>query len=79
MAHFNRWWDSLGKAERIVAISLGLSAPIAIINSTVWAIATMYIVRQRTRVDLERARAAYLRAAALAEGEPEGEPAFPAR
>jgi hypothetical protein len=74
MAQFNRWWDSLGKAERIVAISLGLSAPIAIVNSTVWAIATMYIVRQRTRVDLERARAAYARAAALAEAELEGEP-----
>jgi hypothetical protein len=79
MAHFNRWWDSLGKAERIVAISLGLSAPIAIINSTVWAIATMYIVRQRTRVDLERARAASLRAEALAEHEPEDVTAFPAR
>ncbi|HEV2237801.1 MAG TPA: hypothetical protein VGR57_14170 [Ktedonobacterales bacterium] len=59
MAQFNRWWDSLGKAERIVAISVGLSAPIAIINSTVWAIAVtvMHVTRQRARVEIERVRA----------------------
>jgi hypothetical protein len=60
MAQFNRWWDSLGRAERIVAISLGLSAPIAIINSTVWAVAVtvMQVSRQRARVEIERVRAA---------------------
>jgi hypothetical protein len=79
MAQFNRWWDSLGKAERVVAISLGLSAPIAIINSTVWAIATMYIVRQRAQVEIERARVEYAREAALAEREPADERAIPTR
>jgi hypothetical protein len=86
MAQFNRWWDSLGKAERIVAISLGFSAPIAIINSTVWAIAVtiMHSSRQRARVEIERARATYAREAALAEREPSqreeaGERAIPAR
>lgn len=78
---FNRWWDSLGKAERIVAISLGISAPIAIINSTVWAVAVtvMQVARQRARVEIERTRAAYAREAALAEREPADERAIPAR
>jgi hypothetical protein len=86
MAQFNRWWDSLGRAERIVAISLGLSAPIAIINSTVWAVAVtvMQVSRQRTRVEIERARTAAAHEAALAEREPAarelaGERAIPAR
>jgi hypothetical protein len=80
MAQFNRWWDSLGKAERIVAISLGLSAPIAIVNSTVWAIATttMYIARQRARVEVERVRAA-AHATPQADHELEGERATSTR
>jgi hypothetical protein len=79
MAQFNRWWDSLGKTERIVAISLGLSAPIAIINSTVWAIATMYIVRQRTQVEIERVRAAVSQQAALTDPDLADERAIPTR
>jgi hypothetical protein len=54
--YFIRWWETLGRAERIVALSIGLSAPIAIINSTVWAIAVTYITHERTRVALERLR-----------------------
>ncbi len=51
MRYFIRWWETLGKAERIVALSIGLSAPVAIINSTVWAIASAYMVHERSRVD----------------------------
>ena len=57
MHHFMRWWETLGRAERIVALSIGLSAPIAIINSTVWAIASAYMVHERSRVAIERLRA----------------------
>lgn len=57
MRPFLRWWETLGRAERIVALSIGLSAPIAIVNSTVWAIATAYIVHERSRVEIERLRA----------------------
>jgi hypothetical protein len=85
MAQFNRWWDSLGKAERIVAISLGLSAPVAIINSTVWAVAVtvMQVSRQRARVEIERARAVAAHEAAveaaLADPDRAGERAIPTR
>ena len=57
MRQFLRWWDTLGKAERIVALAIGLSAPIAIINSTVWAIASAYMVHEKSRVEIERLRA----------------------
>ena len=81
MAQFNRWWDSLGRAERIVAISLGFSAPIAIINSTVWAVAVtvMQVSRQRARVEIERVRAAAAHEATLTERELAGERAIPVR
>jgi hypothetical protein len=55
--YFIRWWETLGRAERIVALSLGLGAPVAILNSTVWAIAVAYMTHERTRVALERLRA----------------------
>ena len=58
MAGFIRWWESLGKAERIVALAIGLSAPIAIINSTVWAITVAYMSHQKALVDIERLRLA---------------------
>jgi hypothetical protein len=56
MRYFIRWWETLGKAERIVALSIGLSAPVAIINSTVWAIASAYMVHERSRVEIEKLR-----------------------
>lgn len=63
MRHFFRWWESLGRAERIVALSIGLSAPIAIINSTVWAIASAYMVHERSQVEIARLRAQAAQAA----------------
>jgi hypothetical protein len=55
-------------------------APIAIVNSTVWAIATttMYIARQRARVEVERVRAA-AHATPQADHELEGERATSTR
>jgi hypothetical protein len=57
MRYFVRWWETLGRAERIVALSIGLSAPIAIINSTVWAVAVAYMAHEKYQVDRERLRA----------------------
>jgi hypothetical protein len=56
MRHFVRWWETLGRAERIVALSIGLSAPIAIINSTVWAIAVAYMAHEKSVVEIEQIR-----------------------
>lgn len=56
MRYLTRWWEGMGKAERITAMSLATGALIAIVNSTVWAIASSYMVRQRTLADIERAR-----------------------
>lgn len=63
MHHFLRWWETLGRAERIIALSIGLSAPIAIISSTVWAIASAYMVHERSRVEIERLHAQVAQAA----------------
>ncbi len=52
MRYFVRWWETLGRAERIVALSIGLSAPVAIINSTVWAVAVAYMVHEKSRVEI---------------------------
>jgi hypothetical protein len=46
----------MGKAERITAMSLATGALIAIVNSTVWAIASSYMVRQRALAEIEQAR-----------------------
>jgi hypothetical protein len=56
MRYLTRWWEGMGKAERITAMSLAAGALIAIVNSTVWAIASSYMVRQRTLAEIERAR-----------------------
>jgi hypothetical protein len=56
MRYLTRWWEGMGKAERITAMSLATGALIAIVNSTVWAIASTYMVRQRTLAEIERAR-----------------------
>lgn len=50
MRYALRWWETLGKSERIVAMSLAAGSVVAITNSTVWAIAASYMVRQRARV-----------------------------
>lgn len=72
MRHVMRWWETLGRSERIVALSIGLAAPVAIANSTVWAIAVCYMVRQKTLVEIERVRTHAVDAAA--EPPPPGAP-----
>jgi len=56
MRYLTRWWEGMSKAERITAMSLATGALIAIVNSTVWAIASSYMVRQRMLAEIERAR-----------------------
>jgi len=56
MRYLTRWWEGMDKAERITAMSLATGALIAIVNSTVWAIASSYMVRQRMLAEIERAR-----------------------
>jgi hypothetical protein len=60
MRYLTRWWEGMGKAERITAMSLATGALIAIVNSTVWAIASGYMVRQRALAEIERARCGVL-------------------
>jgi hypothetical protein len=45
-----RWWETLGKSERIVAMSLTAGSIVAISSSTVWAVAASYIAKQKARV-----------------------------
>jgi ferric-dicitrate binding protein FerR (iron transport regulator) len=45
-----------GTSKRITAMSLATGALIAIVNSTVWAIASSYMVRQRMLTEIARAR-----------------------
>ena len=50
MRYALRWWETLGKSERIVAMSLAAGSVISITSSTVWAVAASYMVKQRARV-----------------------------
>jgi len=59
MRYFVRWWETLGRAERIVAMSLATGGLVAMVNSTGWAIAVAYMTRQKAlaAIEIERARA----------------------
>ena len=50
MRTFLRWWETLGRPERIVAMSLTAGSIAAIANSTTWAIAVCYMTRQKALV-----------------------------
>jgi hypothetical protein len=52
MPYLLRWWETLGRPERIVAMSLAAGSVVAITNSTVWAVAVSYMVHQKARVVL---------------------------
>jgi hypothetical protein len=52
MRYVLRWWETLGRPERIVAMSLAAGSVVAITNSTVWAVAVSYMAHQKTRVAL---------------------------
>ena len=59
MRYFVRWWETLGRAERIVAMSLATGGVVAMVNSTGWAVAVAYMARQKAlaAIEIERARA----------------------
>lgn len=50
MRYALRWWETLGKSERIVAMSLTAGSIVAISSSTVWAVAASYMAKQKARV-----------------------------
>lgn len=56
MRTFLRWWETLGRPERIVAMSLATGGVVAIANSTVWAVAVCYMTRQKALVALRAQR-----------------------
>lgn len=56
MRYLLRWWETLGRPERIVAMSLAAGGTVAITNSTVWAIAVCYMTRQKTKAALAATR-----------------------
>lgn len=71
MRYMLRWWETLGRPERIVAMSLAVGGTVAITNSTVWAIAVCYMTRQKASVALAAAQnetAAAIRATATPGG-----------
>lgn len=57
MGYLSRGWESMTPRERIVAMSLASGSLVAIVNSTVWALATCYMSRQRALVQLAHERA----------------------
>ncbi len=54
MRHVVRWWETVGRPERIVAMSLAAGGVVAIVNSAVWAVAVSYMARQKALVALAR-------------------------
>lgn len=56
MRTFLRWWETLGRPERIVAMSLATGGIVAIANSTTWAVAVCYMTRQKALVAMEAQR-----------------------
>jgi hypothetical protein len=55
MRTFLRWWETLGRPERIVAMSLAAGGTVAIANSLTWAVAVCYISRQKAQVAMWQA------------------------
>lgn len=59
MPYVWRWWETLSRPERIVAMTLATAGAVGIVNSTVWAIAVAYMSRQKALVALARERQFY--------------------
>lgn len=57
MRYLSRCWEGMTPRERIVAMSLATGGFVAIVNSSVWAVAVCYINRQRALVKLAQAEA----------------------
>jgi hypothetical protein len=56
MRYMLRWWETLGRPERIVAMSLAVGGTVAVANSTVWAIAVCYMTHQKTKAAIAAAQ-----------------------
>ncbi|HLJ82054.1 MAG TPA: hypothetical protein VKT52_11240 [Ktedonobacterales bacterium] len=55
MRTFLRWWETLGRPERIVAMSLTAGSIVAVANSLTWAVAACYMTRQKAQVSMWQA------------------------
>lgn len=56
MRYMLRWWETLGRPERIVAMSLAVGGVVTVANSTVWAIAVSYMTHEKAKVALVAAQ-----------------------
>lgn len=56
MRYMLRWWETLGRPERIVAMSLAVGGAVAVTNSTIWAVAVSYMTHEKTKVALAAAQ-----------------------
>lgn len=70
MHHAMRAWETMTRPERIVAMSLVAGSVIAIVNSTVWAVAVSSMTRQQARVRLAQLQLDHALAARDAAREP---------
>lgn len=52
MHYMLRWWETLTRPERIVAMSLATGGVVAITNSTVWAVAVSYMAAQKAKAEI---------------------------
>lgn len=55
MRTFLRWWETLSRPERIVAMSLTAGGIVAVANSLTWAVAACYMTRQKAQVSMWQA------------------------
>ena len=55
MRTFLRWWETLSRPERIVAMSLTAGSIVAVANSLTWAVAACYMTRQKAQVSMWQA------------------------
>lgn len=67
MRAFLRWWETLGRPERIVAMSLTAGGIVAITNSLAWAAAVCYMSRQKAQVAMWQATREHSTAAEAAQ------------
>lgn len=58
MRYMLRWWETMGRPERIVAMALVTGGIVGMVNSTVWAIAASYMAHEKARVAIAAAPAA---------------------
>jgi len=58
MRYMLRWWETMGRPERIVAMALVTGGVVGMVNSTVWAIAASYMAHEKARVAIAAAQAA---------------------